>query len=335
MASGDYLCLIGDDDSVNPDIFKLVRFAIKNNIESIVPIIKSVYLWPDTCRTLETHKNKEGLLTIYSIRGELNYYKPMDQLKLLLQNGAQNYQNYKLPKLYHGIIRKDKMDEIKRITGHYLGGLSPDIYAAVSLCFFIDKVYYIDFPLTIPGICSQSTSGEAAIKKTIEKLEDSVHFRDRGKYDWTDLVPKFYSDENIWADSAIAALLDLKNEGMLKKFNLKRLTVILLKKYINRKDIILDNYFNNLCIKNKTLKQIYINSLFFEEKIAFLESIVLRVILKLKSKKSNLKYIQAPLKGTEITDLGNILEATKALKNYLSSNNISIDHILKRFAKLI
>lgn len=326
QASGEYLCLIGDDDSVNPDILKLVRWACDKDIEAIVPIIKSVYLWPDTCQTIEIHKNKNGVLNIYPILGNFDVYSPKAEVKLLMQNGAQNYLGYKLPKLYHGIVKKSKMDEIKSDLGYYVGGLSPDIYIAVCLAFKIDKVYYVDYPLTIPGICTQSTSGEAAVKKTIDKLEDAIHFRDRGKYNWSNVVPKFYCDENIWADSALAALTDLKKEKTLKKFNLYRLTHILLKKYESREDIILENFYCNLKINNIVLKYISKKYLIFQT-LSFIPFTNI-VYKKIKVKVFGKNNIQ--INSMEIKNLPNVFQATNSLKEYLNNQNSSIDLLLKK-----
>ena len=47
LSKGKYLCFIGDDDCVSPEIFKTVRWANKNNIDSIVPSLSSIYWWPD------------------------------------------------------------------------------------------------------------------------------------------------------------------------------------------------------------------------------------------------------------------------------------------------
>jgi glycosyltransferase involved in cell wall biosynthesis len=334
-ASGKYLCLIGDDDSVNPDILKVVRFANANNIESIVPVIKSVYLWPDTCQTLSEHKNKNGVLNISKITGEVNIYNPIRQVKLLMKNGAQNYLSFKLPKLYHGIIRKDKMDQIKYLNGFYIGGLSPDIYAAISLSFIVDKVYYIDFPLTIPGICTQSTSGEAAVKKTIEKLEDAIHFRDRGEYTWSELVPRFYSDENIWADTAIAALKDSRNYKMLDNFNLKRLTSILLKKYPLRVDIITTNYFNHLEVNNFFAKKILLILIASDTYIARINNAVYRIKNKIKSKNLKSKLKSNNIEETEFINLINIFQATSALKAYLSNQSLSVKNINNRLKEIL
>jgi glycosyltransferase involved in cell wall biosynthesis len=47
-ATGEFVCLIGDDDGINPDIFKMVRWANVNGLTAIVPSFNSVYHWPDS-----------------------------------------------------------------------------------------------------------------------------------------------------------------------------------------------------------------------------------------------------------------------------------------------
>ena len=46
LASGKYLCLIGDDDGVNPEIIEATRWADMNDIDALKPTVSVGYLWP-------------------------------------------------------------------------------------------------------------------------------------------------------------------------------------------------------------------------------------------------------------------------------------------------
>ncbi|MEI6610748.1 MAG: glycosyltransferase [Deltaproteobacteria bacterium] len=139
MASGEYLCLIGDDDGINPEIFKLTRWTSQNNIDAIVPGLNAIYWWPTACEAIERLRTTNGLIEISSISGSIKEVNTSKEIIKLMKNGG-NYLELNMPKLYHGIVKKEFMDKIKEHTGHYVGGLSPDIYTAVALTSFIKKI---------------------------------------------------------------------------------------------------------------------------------------------------------------------------------------------------
>jgi len=219
LAKGEYLCLIGDDDAVHPEIFNAVEWAKANNVASIVPTLKAIYRWPDACDDPQDN----GLLTIGYISGKIKKRSTKNAIMKLMKNGGQGYLNLPFPKLYHGIVKREYMELIKEETGHYVGGLSPDIYIAIGLAKHIPEIVEIDYPLTLPGICGKSAPIDEKRNK-YERLEDAPHFRDRGPYQWSPEVPRFYSGTNIWADSALAALRDLNLYSYVKKFNTYQLS---------------------------------------------------------------------------------------------------------------
>lgn len=214
LAKGEYLCLIGDDDAVHPEIFNAVEWAKANKIASITPTLRAIYHWPDAC----DDPKDNGLLTIGYITGKIKKRSTKNAIMKLMKNGGQGYLNLPFPKLYHGIVKRQYMELIKGETGHYVGGLSPDIYIAIGLAKHISEIIEIDYPLTLPGICGKSTPIDEKRTK-YEKLEDAPHFRDRGPYQWSSEVPRFYSSTNIWADSSLAALRDLNLHLYIQKFN--------------------------------------------------------------------------------------------------------------------
>ncbi|MFX9003774.1 hypothetical protein ABTN42_19835, partial [Acinetobacter baumannii] len=128
---------------------------------------------------------------------------------------------FDLPKLYHGIVRREIFENIKKETGAYLKGLSPDIYAAISLAFTIKSFVVIDYPLTIPGVCSISSSIQEGEQKSNSKdIENIPHLKGRKiPYVWEVSVPKIYCVQTIWADSAFAAIREFKQEVLLDDFD--------------------------------------------------------------------------------------------------------------------
>ena len=76
------------------------------------------------------------------------------------------------------------------------------------------------------------------------KLEDAPHFRGHESYEWDSRIPKFYSVETIWGDSALAAVKSI-DPGYLKYYRSETLIYRCLRRYPKYKTEILHNYKAN------------------------------------------------------------------------------------------
>lgn len=225
LATGEYLCLIGDDDGVNPEIIEATFWAKSEDLDSLAVRNCAHYLWhgtgiPSTFFT----KEPGGTLSISGFRGSIIYADMEKEMRKLVRNGGSSYVNFNLPKLYHGIVHRRCLQAIHEKTGSYFGGLSPDIFVSLSIACIAKRVMVTDYPLTIPGACRVSSSVvEGSIERHSKRLEDAPHFRDRGEYHWCELVPRVYTIETIWADSGVAALRAMDREDLTQKLNLPKL----------------------------------------------------------------------------------------------------------------
>ncbi len=331
LAKGEYVCLIGDDDGINPELFKIVRWAKDNDIKAIVPTLNAVYWWPDACKIIDNKRERNGLLQISKITSAVTVSCTSQEMRKLLKNGGQDYLKFNLPKLYHGIVKKEFLTKIKNYTGKYIGGLSPDIYISIALTKYIERIIQIDYPLTIAGICHLSTSADSGSGKHSGDLESAPHLRDRGPYIWSDQVPKFYSVETIWADSAIASLNDLKRYELIDLFDITTLTVLCLQKHKLYSKVILQNYFDNMqsfhfgkAFLLLQLKARKINLVF--------TNLIFRLTKKLKNGFSLFvtNTNNGIVSATSIDNIQNICQAKNKLSEFLSQESLSIDLILTR-----
>ena len=231
LATGDYICMIGDDDSVLESIITVARWARDNKVDSVCSNRTISYYWP---KARDIYPN--GYLELPRSTGYKEKVDVGDEIKTLLKNGLQQYLLYKLPKTYHGIVKRSLMLEIKEITGHFYGGLSPDIYSALAVGLLAKNHFQLDEPFTIAGVCPSSTSAENIRGDHSGTLESMPHLRNRGKYVWSNKVPRYYSVNTIWAESGIKALEEMGKALMLNThFNLYRM---LIQGYINNKKFI-------------------------------------------------------------------------------------------------
>jgi len=319
-SNGEYTCLIGDDDGINPEIIVITKWAKENNIDAVSGNLSANYRWGDTGApdTLFT-KSTGSTLTLTHFSGKAKQVDLNKSLNQLMKNGATNYLEFLLPKLYHGVVRKSCLELIKNKTGEYVNGLSPDIYAAVTLALTINKLIYIDYPLTIPGVCAESGSiKEGQLKNHSKKLEDAPHLKGRPNYNWSEEVPRLYTPLAIWADSCIAAIKDMNRADLMKNFSQARL-------------------YSNIIDLDKTfipyIRKDYINSFsdYLELFIAYTTGPVKKFITNRVWGRT--KKILKIEKYKIINNLDNIDQATEALVEYLSNENIQLTSELDKSLK--
>ena len=318
LADGEYICVIGDDDGINPEIVKIARWASENNIDAIKPEVQAVYIWPETGILLHNKKANDGYMRISKISKKIRVCNTKTELKKLLNNGCQKYLTFDVVKLYHGLVKKSCMEEVKKQIGVYFAGLSPDIYSAVALSIVIPEVISIDYPLTISGICKKSGSADSATGKHTGELKDAPHFIGHTGYSWADEVPKFYSVETIWADSSLAAIKDMKQYDLLEEFKLEFLIAYCLKKYSKFSDVIKQQYVDYSSQKKFTRNEAKILLI-----AAFIEGpcidIVNRVFSRLTRKKDDF---------VTLYNVRDIIQAEKELSNYLNNKRLNIEDVI-------
>lgn len=213
-ANGEYITMIGDDDTVLPTIFNIVDYAIQNNYDAISQKNIVSYNWPNSLG-----EGTHGEMSYKKFSNEKTNPNINKNIDLLLKNGMIDYLSFSFPKVYHGIVLRQRLLDIKTQTGNFFGGLSPDIYSAISLSFFVKNFIVIDYPFTIAGACHSSTTSQNISGGHRGELKIAPHLNLRGDYAWDKRIPAYYSVESIWAESAVKSFIENNKEAMLKKNN--------------------------------------------------------------------------------------------------------------------
>lgn len=324
LAAGEYICLIGDDDGINPEIIAAAEWAKKNNIECIVGNLKANYRWENTGERKFLHiKVVSNSLIIGDFDGTAKKVDPKVSLKKLVQNGCTNYMDFDFPKLYHGVVKREIFEQLKFETGAYLKGLSPDIYAAIALSLKINQFIVVDYPLTIPGVCSLSSSIQEGEQKTNPKdLESAPHLRDRKTpYNWEENVPRIYCVQTIWADSAFAAFKEFKRDDLLQEFDVYKLCVNILEADPSLNPMIYSFLKSKFPEKSNTylkkhLKDVKFNILYKKRILALIQR-----VLKVLGLQRHKAYEQ-------VYDMTN---ATQILLDFLNKINLNLVNKLDEF----
>ncbi|MFD2648778.1 glycosyltransferase family 2 protein [Devosia albogilva] len=218
-AKGEYVCLIGDDDSVLESVLDAVELARRNNSDVVVPVMSANYSWPDF-RTQFYGAAHGGKLYLDRYSGRSYSVDAAIALERGLEGAFQGTDG--LPKLYHGLVRRVVLDRIRKKLGRVFFGTSPDMSASVSVCTEIERFLVWDYPVTIPGASGGSNTGRSALNRHRGDFKTDPHMAPFQDVEWDEIVPKFFSVETVWANAAMETLRRAKPDS-LAHFNLNRL----------------------------------------------------------------------------------------------------------------
>ena len=316
MAKGEYICMIGDDDTISFEILEAVQWAIKNNIEAISSKVIASYYWPDF-RSKTFGAGHANRLYLSSFTSTITTSDCLCSLKSSLEAACQGTDG--LPKIYHGIVKRSVMERIKSKAGSYFFGVSPDISGAIGVALMTNSFSQFDYPLTIAGGAGNSNSGRSAMNSHRGKLEDDPHIKPYKNLIWPELIPRFFSVETVWGQAAYETLIKLDSEK-IKSFNFIYLySVCIINHPTYYKEIFkaLNYYKNNYEINTS-------NSFY-----KFFQSVIGLSFKKI------IRLGRRALKPTAagglmfIPCVENIFDAGEALKIYLNKKNVSLKIMLK------
>jgi hypothetical protein len=163
-AFGKYICIIGDDDGVLSVIKDVIIWANNNNIELISSMDYPRYYWPNF-----PDKRKSSLLFYKQkkISGEVIKFNAK---KSLIESSYNiSGKDSMLPYIYHGIITKRILNEIKKEIGCFTSTYIPDFYLKYASLKFVDYHYKLGFPLTIIGASNISNTAESVRNNNLQQ----------------------------------------------------------------------------------------------------------------------------------------------------------------------
>lgn len=259
LATGEYVVFIGDDDTILPNCADWAQWMKDNDIESLSSSNTVNYIWP----IADNSKLSTGeLLFPESFTFKVTKHDNATNLKRFMADGTVAYQAYNLSKVYHGIVKKAVMDKIKARTGHYFGGISPDLYSAAALSINIKNNYSVDAPFSILGACQASTTYGVIAKQHVGHIKDAPHLRHRDGYELEGAIPKIYSAYVVWTESLLKSLKENAREDLIKDINfplyyahINDEFMVMNKQFLSTLDKELDNCFKDRNFGAEEIKQ--------------------------------------------------------------------------------
>lgn len=218
-STGEYICFIGDDDGLTPYALDCVKWMKKNNIEVVMPSSIS-YSWPDRIVKSKALK-KPGSIMYKPFTGEIKKMSTKEVLEKSIKAGFINRGN--MPLVYHGLVKRSTLDKIYDKCGTFFPGASPDIANAVALCLSVDEFYKVDQPLTISGASKTHGGGVNKMKNKAANIEDVPFLPKDIVEQWDNRVPRIWTGETIWCQSAVMALKAMGRNDLVDKVNYEKM----------------------------------------------------------------------------------------------------------------
>jgi glycosyltransferase involved in cell wall biosynthesis len=204
-ARGDFVCMIGDDDGVTPQLFAWADRAERDGLASVTtdPDYFAMYNWPGL-RSRYFGEANTGKLFLKQGGGSARLAPLPAERAAFLANGGQGCGS--LPRVYHGLVRRSLLDGMRARFGRCFDGVSPDVSFSYFAALMEQPHMVIDRPLAISGQSLGSNAGRSAMREHKGDLWSDPHMlRYRGVH-WPADVPQFFSVETVWGQATLSAV---------------------------------------------------------------------------------------------------------------------------------
>ncbi len=209
---GKYVTFIGDDDGVDLAFMDLVRWLDRHELPAAA-FHFSKYFWPNVPSA--THQGRVWIQQGHT--AELTFRDSRTDTLHAMRGGDLSSRYYRLlPRVYHGVVRRDVFMEIGRRNGTCFASANPDWFVAWSLSPKIRRLAFFDYPFTIDGKCAQSNSGRNMTRESKEALLEEF-----SSHSFVEQVPRtpITSPLQHKLDSVARALLAAGEERLLEEFS--------------------------------------------------------------------------------------------------------------------
>lgn len=201
--SGDYVCMLGDDDGIMLDEALDEMAAAKREGADAVMGAVLLYTWPDI-----THRSISGL-------GGKLYRRPMltgrgrsdilaDARRVVARSGAMGLEG--LPCVYQGFVSREVLAAVESRTGSYFPGASPDMANAIGIAAFVKRCRHVERPLVIAGHSRSSGAGRGTMREHRGSIAEQRHLPADTVQTWYPQIPFFWSGPTIYAQSLRSAI---------------------------------------------------------------------------------------------------------------------------------
>lgn len=211
-SSGRYVCMMGDDDLLSPHLYEFVAQMEKEGYQS-ASFDGASYSWPGVEHTGHSFPN----LVIKYRRADLYQVDVPSELKAVLRAGAITLGH--MPRVYHGVVRRDCLDQVYAQSGSYFPGPSPDMGNAIGLSLLVKQHLHCTLPYISSGASPKSAAGLGSKHKHVGSLKDKPFLPANIEELWCPKLPMVWTGQTIWAQSAVQALEAMGHPDLVKQIS--------------------------------------------------------------------------------------------------------------------
>mgnify|MGYP001472638216 CR=1 FL=1 len=174
-ASGDYVSLIGDDDALMPDGFSFAEQILRKSKTSVLYCGSPAYKWPDY-----SFINRRNMIVLKLPTTVMKISDPKKKLRRAYEFKEKCGTG---PGVYHGVVERKFLNELKSKRGSYFKDENPDFDSGFCTFLYAESYLQTSYPIFISGHCGASNSGAMNTKAVYhhglsEFLNDSSSNRD-------------------------------------------------------------------------------------------------------------------------------------------------------------
>jgi glycosyltransferase involved in cell wall biosynthesis len=204
-ATGHFVCGLGDDDGILiGDSLKLLAFAQEQGCDAVFTGRHS-YQWPGLNHWL--WGDQGGKLSTVPVASQqaIVELEPLRELGKVFDDGTVNGLG-KMPRIYHGFVTLQLMRELRKRSGSYFPGGSPDMANAVGLSLLARRMLFNPNGFVISGHSAKSGGGTGAAGRHHGQLKNQSQLPADILQNWDVRIPQYWSGHTIYAQSAVEAL---------------------------------------------------------------------------------------------------------------------------------
>jgi len=216
LATGRYVTLLGDDDGLLPQTVDICRWLLREKVD-VLACQRAAYVWPDVTVKYRHNETLKGSLRFQAYSGKLRSLSATAERDKVSLLGASSMEN--LPRLYHGLVRRDCLESLKADAGTYFPGPVMDMSSSVGLVPFVQRYVSVDIPLIISGNSAKSMAGKNLMKQHQGNLRSQKALPADTFELWTKAIPRYWSGPTIWAETFIKACERTGQQGALDSFS--------------------------------------------------------------------------------------------------------------------
>lgn len=212
ISKGKWIVFIGDDDFFMPSIIQAIKTNETLDADCII-YNPNKYYWKNCVFANKNVTGGPGTLVLTN-SWEQKKIDSKEELIRSLKNGGLTIE--KMPRAYHGIIKRSVMDRCCLSTSDEMLLGSPDISMAAILSCSNISVLSIPGSPTIYGASEGSGGGMTTSKTHVQTLDKASFLSKSFKIKWNQTIPKYWSEYTVFPASILYVINEYKLERPAK-----------------------------------------------------------------------------------------------------------------------